>query len=209
MNEQLDFAPKSQTADSVETFLHAAMDSFKNHEMILTEVRLRLALKQADLTYGHNSPSVQHVLSIMAEFYRLQSRDAEMSAVEKRLRLISPDHTASEAARTPEPNQLKGLLGRKRMDRQPYQRKLTAAQVPAEVRRSCQILGLEISDLNQQAVHRAWKTSMCTDVHPDLGGEVETAILVNTARDTLNKWLDQREPNLAKRFQHIVNNHIV
>ena len=97
------------------------------------------------------------------------------------------------------------LLGRRRLERQPYERKVTAAQVPAEVRRACQILAVDPSDASEQSVHQAWKTAMAKDVHPDLGGEEEIAILVNTARDVLVKWLAGQQPNLATRFSHIVS----
>jgi hypothetical protein len=49
---------------------------------------------------------------------------------------------------------------------------------------------------------------MAKDVHPDLGGEQEIAIMVNTARDILVKWLEGQQPNLAKRFQHMVSHNV-
>jgi hypothetical protein len=215
MNEQqVDFSPKPESEDAVEIMLHRALDSFKRGEMIMTEVQLKQALKQADMIYGHNSESVHYVLSIMAEFYRAVNREADMVAVEKRMQMIAAAVVAASGgtvvSRPGDASQLQdSLIGRRRTGERPvYERKVTAAQVPQEVRRSCQILGLDLSDITAPSVHQAWKTAMAKDVHPDLGGEQEIAIMVNTARDVLVKWLEGQQPNLAKRFQHMVSHQI-
>jgi hypothetical protein len=74
---------------------------------------------------------------------------------------------------------------------------------PAEVLRWSEVLGLDASTLTAEDIHRAWRKAISSpDVHPDLGGEVETAILLNTAKDSLTKWLDTFTPKLGKKFLH-------
>jgi hypothetical protein len=75
---------------------------------------------------------------------------------------------------------------------------------PAEVLRWSEVLGLDASNLTAEDIHRAWRKAISSpDVHPDLGGEVETAILLNTAKDSLTKWLDSFAPKLGKQFLNI------
>jgi hypothetical protein len=74
---------------------------------------------------------------------------------------------------------------------------------PAEVLRWSEVLGLDASTLTAEDIHRAWRKAISSpDAHPDLGGEVETAILLNTAKDSLTKWLDSFAPKLGKQFLH-------
>jgi len=77
-------------------------------------------------------------------------------------------------------------------------------EAPADVRRWTAILGLDHADFTQEQVYKAWRKQMASPaVHPDLGGEVETAILLNTAKDSLIKWLDSFAPKLGKQFSHL------
>jgi hypothetical protein len=79
------------------------------------------------------------------------------------------------------------------------------APMSTEVRRSCQILGLPVDNVDQQAVRQAWKLAISDpSVHPDLGGESEVAILLNNARDTVLSWLEDQQPKLGKKFGRIV-----
>jgi hypothetical protein len=74
---------------------------------------------------------------------------------------------------------------------------------PAEVLRWSEVLGLDASTLTAEDIHRAWRKAISSpDAHPDLGGQVETAILLNIAKDSLTKWLDSFAPKLGKQFLH-------
>lgn len=73
--------------------------------------------------------------------------------------------------------------------------------LPSELRRAAQMLGINPSDISTESVYRGWRKQMsAADVHPDLGGETETAVLLNTAKDDLLRWLEARAPKLGKRF---------
>lgn len=73
--------------------------------------------------------------------------------------------------------------------------------VPPEIRKACMILGVRPEEMTKQSVIEAWKRQIATDgVHPDLGGDTEAAIYLNTAKDTLVRWLDQQAPKLGKKF---------
>jgi hypothetical protein len=73
--------------------------------------------------------------------------------------------------------------------------------VPPEIRRACLILGVRPEEMTERIVKEAWKRQIASPgVHPDLGGETESAIYLNTAKDTLVRWLDQQAPKLGKKF---------
>ncbi len=73
--------------------------------------------------------------------------------------------------------------------------------LPPELRKAAKILGLEPSEITIEAVHKAWREQIkSANVHPDLGGEPELAILLNTAKDSLIKWFESRSPKLGKQF---------
>ena len=74
----------------------------------------------------------------------------------------------------------------------------------ADVIRWTEILGIDSSTFTAEDVHRAWRRQISSpEVHPDLGGELEAAILLNIAKDSLTKWLDSFAPKLGKQFlQH-------
>ncbi len=73
--------------------------------------------------------------------------------------------------------------------------------VPPEIRKACQILGLRPEDITAASVTSHWKQQIASPgVHPDLGGNTESAIYLNTAKDALLRWLDQQSPKLGKKF---------
>ena len=75
---------------------------------------------------------------------------------------------------------------------------------PPELRKWTGVLGLQGADFTPEDVHRAWRKQISSpQVHPDLGGEVESAILLNTAKDSLIKWLESFAPKLGKQFSHL------
>lgn len=73
---------------------------------------------------------------------------------------------------------------------------------PAEIRKACRLLGLNPEELtNRSVVTEAWKREMAKPgVHPDTGGDTEMAIYLNTAKDTLMRWIDDQSPKLGKKF---------
>jgi len=74
-------------------------------------------------------------------------------------------------------------------------------QIPPEIRKACMILGLKPEDATQKSVIEAWKKQIASPgVHPDLGGDTEAAVYLNTAKDQLVRWLDQQAPKLGKKF---------
>lgn len=72
--------------------------------------------------------------------------------------------------------------------------------IPQEIRKACMILGVRPEDLTKELVTKEWKKQI-TQIHPDLqGGDTESSIYLNTAKDTLLRWLDQNAPKLGGKF---------
>lgn len=76
--------------------------------------------------------------------------------------------------------------------------------LPAEIRRAAQVLGLDpAEDLSSESIYRGWRREISsTNAHPDLGGETEIAILLNTAKDELLQFVETRAPKLGKQFPY-------
>ncbi|PWT97493.1 MAG: hypothetical protein C5B53_07975, partial [Candidatus Melainabacteria bacterium] len=73
--------------------------------------------------------------------------------------------------------------------------------VPAEIRKACLLLGVRPEEITKEIIIDAWKRQIASPgVHPDLGGDTESAIFLNTAKDTLIRWLEDQAPKLGKRF---------
>jgi hypothetical protein len=72
-------------------------------------------------------------------------------------------------------------------------------QIPADIRKACLILGVRSEDMTSASVTEAWKRQI-VEVHPDQGGDAETAVILNTAKDTLVRWIDAQAPKLGKKF---------
>ncbi len=72
---------------------------------------------------------------------------------------------------------------------------------PPQIRKACRLLGLNPEELTRPIVTEAWKKEMAKPgVHPDTGGDTEMAIYLNTAKDTLMRWVDDQAPKLGKKF---------
>ena len=55
--------------------------------------------------------------------------------------------------------------------------------------------------LTRASVFEAWKKEMSKPgVHPDTGGDTEMAIYLNTAKDTLIRYVDDLAPKLGKKL---------
>ena len=73
--------------------------------------------------------------------------------------------------------------------------------VPPEVRKACQILGLAPETMTKETISDAWKKAITAPgVHPDQGGDTEIATSINLAKATLLKFMDQTAPKLGKKF---------
>ncbi len=73
--------------------------------------------------------------------------------------------------------------------------------VPADIRKSCLILGLRPENITYETVQECWKKAIAVPgVHPDQGGDTEMAVYLNTAKDILMRWLDAQAPKLGKKF---------
>ncbi|MBX9938994.1 MAG: hypothetical protein K2Y32_07050 [Candidatus Obscuribacterales bacterium] len=77
----------------------------------------------------------------------------------------------------------------------------TPRVVPPEIRKACMILGVRPEELTVKVVVDAWKREMSQPgVHPDTGGDTETAIYLNNAKVELVKWIEAQTPKLGKKF---------
>jgi hypothetical protein len=78
---------------------------------------------------------------------------------------------------------------------------ISARALSPEIRKACMMLGVRPENLTIKEVHEKWKSQVTAPgVHPDQGGDTETTIYLNTARDTLVKWINDQEPKLGKKF---------
>lgn len=74
-------------------------------------------------------------------------------------------------------------------------------QVPPEIRKACMLLGVRPEEMTIESVTDAWKRQITAPgVHPDQGGDTESAIFLNTAKDTILRWLYDQAPKLGKKW---------
>lgn len=93
------------------------------------------------------------------------------------------------------------FVGTAKAPQEPPSHGFIVRQVPPDIRKACLILGVRPEKLTQKIVLEAWKRQIATPgVHPDLGGDTEAAVFLNTAKDQLIRWLDARAPKLGKKF---------
>ena len=72
---------------------------------------------------------------------------------------------------------------------------------PPDIQRALSFLGLTCGELTRQTVLDAWKDIMSKPgVHPDTGGDPKKAMYLNTAKDTLLRWIEAQTPKLGKKF---------
>jgi hypothetical protein len=65
--------------------------------------------------------------------------------------------------------------------------------LPPDIVKACMILGVRDQELTCENVVQIWKMQI-VEVHPDKSECSETAILLNTAKDRLIDWLNERGP---------------
>ncbi len=102
------------------------------------------------------------------------------------------DEAAKKAAGT-------RFVGGHRAQQEPPPQGFVVRTVPPDIRKACLVLGLRPEEITMETVHKAWKTEM-TREHPDKGGDNEIAVYLNTAKDTLYRWLEAQAPKLGKKF---------
>lgn len=75
------------------------------------------------------------------------------------------------------------------------------APIPADIRKHCMMLGVRPDELTIKIVIEAWKAQITAPgVHPDQGGDTETAVYLNLAKDSLVKYIEAQAPKLGKKF---------
>jgi hypothetical protein len=75
------------------------------------------------------------------------------------------------------------------------------APIPADIRKHCMMLGVRPDELTIKIVIDAWKAQITAPgVHPDQGGDTETAVYLNLAKDSLVKYIEAQAPKLGKKF---------
>lgn len=75
------------------------------------------------------------------------------------------------------------------------------APIPADIRKHCMMLGVRADELTVKIVIEAWKAQITAPgVHPDQGGDTETAVYLNLAKDSLIKYIEAQAPKLGKKF---------
>jgi hypothetical protein len=114
-----------------------------------------------------------------------------------RNRFTKPEEPAKEDPAKP----AKKFVGGNRAQQEPPPENYVIRNVPPHIRKACLVLGLRPEELTHEKVHKAWKREFANPgTHPDVGGDTEMAVYLNTAKDTLFAFLDQQAPKLGKLF---------
>ncbi|CAN5393335.1 hypothetical protein BH10CYA1_BH10CYA1_47610 [soil metagenome] len=173
--------------DSLRSHLMAAQELHLTGRTRQAEERYRQALQLAETNYGPQHFYYMQILIAVTEFYEAVG---EMEEVRKIGNKRNEIHSGLE----------KKLLKTKE-DGSDEPVKTVKAPLPTEIRKAAQILGVPFDDLTPSTVHKAWRSQMSLQtVHPDLGGEAESAVLVNRAKAQLDAWFEERSPKLGKKL---------
>lgn len=173
--------------DSLRAHLQAAQELHLTGRTRQAEERYRQALQLAETNYGPQHFYYMQILIAVTEFYEAVG---EMEEVRKIGNKRNEVHSGLE----------KKLLKTKE-DGSEEPVKTVKAPLPTEIRKAAQILGVPFDDLTPTTVHKAWRSQMSLQtVHPDLGGEAESAVLVNKANAQLDAWFEERSPKLGKKL---------
>ncbi len=190
--QQVQFEPRDVHVEAIKTFLVAADALAHSGEVAQAELRYTQALRQAELAFGDTSDHYKRVLSILSVFYRNQGREHDARAIELKLLKM-----AREAA-SEEPVGSTNLQSRFLKKKVTHEELVAMNRVvfPPDIRKACQVLGMSINeDFTVDDVLKAWKRRIVEgSVHPDLGGENEHSVLVNTSKDVLIRWQESRLP---------------
>jgi hypothetical protein len=197
--EQVCFEPRDVQADAIKTFLVAADALAHTGELTQAELRYRQALRQAELAFGEESDHAKRVMSIMTGFYRNNNRELEALTLESKLLKMSRAVASEEPVGT---TNLQDRFLRKKKITSDQLMQMNRVVLPPEIRKACQVLGMSTEEeFNAEDVLKAWKKRIVSGaVHPDLGGENEHSILVNTSKDVLIRWQESRLPKLGRNL---------
>jgi hypothetical protein len=204
---QLSFEPNDVQEDAMKAFLSAADALWRSGELTQAELRFRQALRQAELAFGQHSDNAKRVLSIMTVFYRAQEREEEARELERQLLIPSPvaqqQQPQQEVEEAPRHRNLQSRFLRRKEVGIDQISQLNRVFLPPEIRKACQVLGLPTDgEVSLDAVHKAWKKQIVEkSLHPDLGGEEESSVIVNTSKDTIVRWLESRLPRFGKHVE--------
>lgn len=204
--QQIQFEPRDVYAEAIKTFLVAADALAHAGETAQAELRYTQALRQAELAFGDTSDHYKRVLSLISVFYRNSGREHEARAVEQKLLKMARDAAPEEPVGS---TNLQSRFLRKKKITSEELTAMNRVVFPPEIRKACQVLGLPVEeDFTVDDVLRAWKKRMVADsVHPDLGGENEYSVLVNTSKDLLIRWQESRLPKSRFGFGRHVDYH--
>lgn len=213
----LRFEPFEHEEQAVRTFLVAADTLACSGDHAQAELRYRQALKQAEIAFGPDHEIAKRVLVAMMMYYLGQNRADDAAAIGDRIAQMPKGDAASSAAPGPaspdkvaEENQpiniglASKLAGKKSFTGVPaIKAKPYVGNMPRDIRKACQILGITDENLSVDVILKAWKMQVVnSSAHPDLGGTTETSVLLNNAKDSLMRWLESRSPKLGKRFEN-------
>ena len=173
--------------DALRAHLMTAQELHLTGRTRQAEERYRQALQLAETHYGPQHFYYMQILIAVTEFYEAVG---EMEEIRKIGNKRNETHSGLE----------KKLLKTKE-DGNDEPVKTVKAPLPVEIRKAAQILGVPFDDLTPNTVHKAWRSQMSLQtVHPDLGGEAESAVLVNKAKAQLDAWFEERSPKLGKKL---------
>jgi len=190
---EIEFEPRDLYVEAIKKFLVAA-DAFRHSgDIEQAELRYKQALRQAELAFGDTSDHYKRVLSLMSVFYRNTGREHEARALEQKL--LKMDREGAPPQSVGSTNLQSWFLRKKRITREDLTT-INRVVLPPEIRKACQVLGLPVEeDFTVEDVLKAWKRRIIADsLHPDLGGENENSVLVNTSKDVLIRWQESHLP---------------
>lgn len=204
--QQIQFEPRDVHAEAIKTFLVAADALAHSGELAQAELRYTQALRQAELAFGDTSDHYKRVLSLISVFYRNGGREHEARAIEQKLIKMARDAAPEEPVGS---TNLQSRFLRKKKITSEELTAMNRVVFPPEIRKACQVLGMPVEeDFTVDDVLRAWKKRIVAgSVHPDLGGENEHSILVNTSKDLLIRWQESRLPKSRLGFGRHVDYH--
>jgi hypothetical protein len=204
--QQIQFEPRDVHAEAIKTFLVAADALAHSGELAQAELRYTQALRQAELAFGDTSDHYKRVLSLISVFYRNCGREHEARAIEQKLIKMARDAAPEEPVGS---TNLQSRFLRKKKITSEELTAMNRVVFPPDIRKACQVLGMPVEeDFTVDDVLRAWKKRIVAgSVHPDLGGENEHSILVNTSKDLLIRWQESRLPKSRFGFGRHVDYH--
>lgn len=170
---------------NLRTLLLMAQDLHSTGRTKQAEEKYRQALKHAEDTYGPQHYFFMQLLLAVTEFYEAVGEAEEVRKIGRRIAQSGLER--------------KFIKTKESIKQEPAS--MAKAPLPIEIRKAAQILGVPFDSLTPETVHKAWRTQMSLrTVHPDLGGDAESAVLVNRAKKQLDAWFEARAPKLGKQL---------